>query len=251
MPRTGETRQRDSFPISDELRSHVAELEKSRPSVFRKIALGPLEPANLRRAVDCMRQGGVVFFFSRATYGFATSGLSREGVEGVYRLKGREYDKPLAMLCTPDQVEHWATVNASARGAVRSLTSRFWPGGVSLVLPKRRDAAAQPIVPDFMTSGIPTVSLMCMDDVAYALADLAEYPIAATSANRSGSPPVTDPVVGIESFGAEVDLLLIGPPSDIGANTTIVDLATDPPRVLRSGPVPYSELVPLVRGLVQ
>jgi L-threonylcarbamoyladenylate synthase len=198
-----------------------------------------------------MRHGGVVFFFSRATYGFATNGFSREGVEGVYRIKGREYDEPLAMLCKPDQIERWATVDASVRSAVRSLTARFWPGGVSLVLPKRRDAAGQPVIPDFMTSGIPTVSLMCMDAVAYALAGLAEYPIAATSANRSGSPPVTDPVCGIESFGDEVDLLLIGPPSDVGANTTILDLAKDPPRVLRPGPVPNSELASLVRGLVR
>ena len=99
----------------------------------------------------------------------------------------------------------------------RDETEKFWREW-SHENPKIRAIGS-----DFVTSGLNTVNLMCMDDVAVKLSKTADFPIAATSANVSGQKPVIDPIDGIIKFGDVVDLMLLGPRSDVGINTTIVD----------------------------
>jgi L-threonylcarbamoyladenylate synthase len=196
-----------------------------------------------------MRNGGVVLFFARPTYGFATSGFSKEGIEKIYRIKGRDYKKPLSVISNKKDITKWATLNETNREIVRKIVNLYWPGNVSIILKKRVGADGKPIIPEFVTSGLDTVNLMCMDDVAVKLSKAADFPIAATSANISGQKPITDPIDGITKFGDIVDLMLLGPRSDVGINTTILDLTTNPPKLVREGPVRFEELKNIILNL--
>lgn len=196
-----------------------------------------------------MRDGGVVLFFARPTYGFATSGFSKEGIVKIYKIKGRDYKKPLSVISNKKDITKWATINERNKEIVRKVINLYWPGNVSIILEKKIDASGKPIIPEFVTSGLDTVNLMCMDDVAVKLSKAADFPIAATSANISSQKPIIDPIDGITKFEDVVDLMLLGPRSDVGINTTIVDLTTNPPKLVREGPVQFEELRNIIPNL--
>lgn len=200
--------------------------------VFKKILTDPDDKDNLDKAVDCLRRGGVIVFYSEATYGLATHALERSSIERLRQLKKRDATKPLGILSNKYQVEKWASFHEEARDFHINMIRKYWPGHISFILKKRKDNW----VPDFVVPG-ETVCLMCMDRVSEYLSLNAEFPIASTSANASGDPSLTDPVDCIMQFGREADLFLLGPPSKVGINTTIIDLVSSPPRVLREGPI--------------
>ncbi len=136
--------------------------------------------------------GGVVLFFARPTYGFATSGFSREGIAKIYKIKGRDYKKPLSVISNKKDITKWATIDEKNKKIVRKIVKLYWPGNVSIILKKRVNASGKPIIPEFVTSGLNTVNLVCMDDIAVKLSKAADFPIAVTSANISGQKPVID-----------------------------------------------------------
>lgn len=225
----------------DDLIEFVNSLKLEKPEIYKKILLG-FSNYNIKKAIECMRNGGVVLFFARPTYGFATSGFSKEGVEKIYKIKGRDYKKPLSVISNRKDITKWAILSDENRETVRKIVNLYWPGNVSIILKKRVRADGKPVIPEFVTSGLDTVNLMCVDDVAVKLSKTADFPIAATSANVSGKKPVIDPIDGIIKFGDAVDLMLLGPRSDVGINTTIIDLTTNPPKLVREGPVRFEEL---------
>lgn len=234
----------------DRFLAYAEKIRQTDPAIASRLLIGPLDPGNLRRAVECMRNGGVIVFFSAMTYGIACNATSRAGVEAVYRIKGRAFDKPLPVLGSKESYERWVDLPASRAPAIRALIETCWPGGVSLIMPKARTSSGEYVIPDFATGGAPSVSLMCMDDVSEALAHAAGFPIAATSANLSGEPSIVDPVEAVEIFGKSADLLLLGTSSEVGVNTTIVDLTSSQPKLVRPGPVTAHELRPFLPDLV-
>ncbi len=234
--------------VPGDLVEFVNSLKLEKPEIYEKILLG-FSDYNIEKAVECMRNGGVVLFFARPTYGFATSGFSKEGVERIYKIKGRDYKKPLSVISNKRDITKWAILSEENKEIVRKIVNLYWPGNVSIILKKKIYADGKQIIPEFVTSGLDTVNLMCMDDVAVRLSKTADFPIAATSANISGQKPVIDPIDGIIKFRDFVDLMLLGPRSDVGVNTTIVDLTTDPPKLVREGPVRYEELKNILPSL--
>jgi L-threonylcarbamoyladenylate synthase len=189
-----------------------------------------------------MKNGGVILFFARLTYGFATSGFLKKGIIRIYEIKGRDYKNPLSVISNKKDIVKWAIVSERDKEIVEKIVNSYWPGGVSIILKKKLDVDGKPIIPEFVTSGLNTVNLMCMDHVALKLSQAADFPIVATSANLSGQKPIIDPIDGIKNFGEVVDLMLLGPRSDIGINSTIVDFTTDPPKLLREGPISFEKL---------
>jgi L-threonylcarbamoyladenylate synthase len=236
------------YRVPNDLIAFVNSLELEKPEISGKILLG-FSNHNIKKAVECMRGGGVILFFARPTYGFAASGFSKKGVAKIYEIKGRDYQKPLSVISNKKDIAKWAIISEREREIVEKIVKSYWPGNVSIILKKRLDAEGKPIIPEFVTSGLNTVNLMCMDDVALKLSKMADFPIAATSANISGQKPITDPIDGIRKFGGAVDLMLLGPRSDVGVNTTIVDLTVEPPRLVREGPVPFEELKNIMPNL--
>lgn len=187
---------------------------------------------NIARAAAILRDGGLVAFPTETVYGLGANALDPVAVKKIFAAKERPYWDPLIVHVT--SVEMARTL---AIGLPERLTKRFWPGPLTLVLQKL------PCVPDEVTAGRPTVALrMPKHPVASALLTAAQVPIAAPSANRFGCPSPTRAEHVLADLGDRVDMILDGGPTEIGVESTILDLTRMPPVILRPGGVPREEL---------
>jgi len=186
-------------------------------------------PEILRRAAEAARRGQLVAFPTDTVYGLGTSALSREGVERIYRLKGRSPDKPLPLLTDSIKAAgRWAQLTPQAE----ILARRFWPGGLTLVL------LASPEGRKLANVQGPTVAVRVPDHpVALALVAACGAPWAQSSANVSGEPPLTDGAAIARRFGDDLAFAIDAGPA-AGAASTVVDASVAPVRILREGRVP-------------
>lgn len=191
--------------------------------------------AAIDRAVEVIRGGGLVAMPTETVYGLAADALDEEAVAGIFRAKGRPATNPI--------IVHVADI-AMARGlaaewpaAAEAIATRFWPGPVTLVVPRG------PRIPDVVTAGGATVALRCPDHpLARRLIAAAGTPLAAPSANRSEAVSPTTAHHVLESLGNRIDLILDGGPCPQGIESTVVDCTTTPPRILRPGPLSRAAL---------
>jgi L-threonylcarbamoyladenylate synthase len=185
-------------------------------------------PAAIARAAMVLRHGGLVAFPTETVYGLGADARSAPAVARIFAAKGRPATNPL-IVHVPDA----AAARELAREwpvAARRLAERFWPGPLTLVLPRT------PQIPDVVTAGGPTVALRVpAHPVALALLRASGLPLAAPSANRSTqlSPTCAEHVVS--GLGDRIDLVLDAGPTPGGLESTVLDAATDPPRLLRPG----------------
>lgn len=193
-------------------------------------------PAAVEEAAALLREGALVAFPTETVYGLGAAARDVSAVQRVYRLKGRPSGHPLIVhLPGPEHVERWARASPVATELARA----FWPGPLTLVL--RRS----PGVPDAVTGGQPTVALRTpRHPVAEALLKAFGDGVAAPSANRFGRiSPTTAAHVAAEFPG---DLLVLdGGPTEVGLESTILDLSegpTAPVRLLRPGGVPVAAI---------
>lgn len=189
----------------------------------------------LASAADALRRGGVIAMPTETVYGLACSALDPEAVTRVFEIKGRPADNPLIVhIASRDQLKQ---VAASWPPELDRLADRFWPGPLTLVLPKKER------VPDITTGGLNTVAVrMPSHPVALELIRRAGVPLAAPSANLfMGLSPTTaeaiDPAVLVD-----VDMVLDGGPCEVGLESTVVDLSGAHPRILRPGGVSRAEI---------
>lgn len=193
------------------------------------------DPGTVARAAEVIRRGGLVAFPTETVYGLGAHALDARAVERIYDAKGRPSYNPI--------IVHVASVE-QARGVVSAWTEAadrlarvFWPGPMTLVLPKRPD------VPDAVTAGLPTVGVRVpAHPVAHALLESAGVPIAAPSANKSMqlSPTMASHVAA--SLGVDVDVILDGGPTWVGIESTVVDVTGDRPVVLRPGTITLEQI---------
>ena len=195
---------------------------------------------DLERAVDWLRQGGIVAFPTDTLYGLTVDPTSASAVASLFDLKGRRPDAALPFVAaSADQVFGW-TPRASER--TRQLAEAFWPGPLSLVVdaPERLVAAVQG------ADGSVAVRVPA-HDVARALASAWGSPIPATSANRSGEPPAITAVdLGALAHDARV-LVIDAGPAPGGLPSTIVDARRTPIALVRAGVVPWSRVLESVQ----
>jgi L-threonylcarbamoyladenylate synthase len=196
----------------------------------------------ITKAVEILRRGGLVAFPTETVYGLGADASNAAAVERLYRIKGRPTDHPV--------IVHFASIGEAfswsrdVPAAARQLAERFWPGPLTLVL-KRSDRAK-----DFITGGQDTVGLRVPSHpVARALLESFGGAIAAPSANRFGRVSPTTAAHVREDLGADVDLVLEGGPSEIGIESTIVDLSTGAAVLLRPGRISAEELRSILPGL--
>lgn len=195
------------------------------------------DAAGIARAVEVLRQGGLVAVPTETVYGLAARADKPEAVAAIYRAKGRPDFNPL--------IVHVPDIEAAERLArfgerARLLAHAFWPGALTLVLPRREDAA----LAEAVTAGLPTVALRCPAHPAMReLLAAADLPLAAPSANRSGGVSPTTAGHVAASLGGKVDLILDGGASIAGIESTIVALRPDGSwQVLRPGPVTQDQI---------
>lgn len=195
----------------------------------------PIVPATkqaISEAAQALASGEIVAFPTDTVYGLGANALDARAVDKVFAAKGRPSSSPLIVLVSElAKAEEFAEVNATAR----RLAAVFWPGPLSLVLPKRKDCPlAEPV-----SAGLDTIALRAPDNsVAQALLVESGLPIVAPSANRSGHlSPTTAAQVEAE-LGNRPALILDGGPSKHGRESTIVSLAGPAPALLRLGALP-------------
>ncbi len=191
----------------------------------------------MKSALSALDRGEVIAVATDTVYGLACDPANAAAVDRVYEIKRRPADLELILLAaaTPDLdgLVAWTPV-------ARRLAAEFWPGPLSLVLAVGERRLAVP------RRGS-TVSVRVPDHGALRELLSQSGPLASTSANRHGSPPLTS-VVGLRSeFGAEIGAVLAGG-RPRGMASTIIDCSVTPPRVLRDGPIDSRRLKEIVQG---
>lgn len=192
-------------------------------------------PAVIATAAKLLRAGKLVAFPTETVYGLGANALDPVAVERIFTAKGRPATNPLIVhVAEPRDA---ASLTQDWTPTAAKLAEQFWPGPLTLVLPKRAE------VPEIVTAGGATVAIRCPNHpVALALIREAGVPVAAPSANRSGelSPTTAEHVA--RSLGDRVDLILDGGPCPGGVESTVVDLTGPTVRLLRPGLITLVQL---------
>ncbi len=198
-----------------------------------------VDPAAIDRAAQLLRGKHLVAFPTETVYGLGANALDAEAVAHIYAVKGRPATSPLIVhVASIEMAKSLVTEWPEAAGR---LATKFWPGPLTLVLPKR------PAVPDIVTAGLPTVALrMPSHPIALALIRAAGVPLAAPSANRFTELSPTTAEHVRQSLGIDVDFILDGGPCQIGIESTVLSLVDTPPTLLRPGANSRAELEAIV-----
>jgi L-threonylcarbamoyladenylate synthase len=190
---------------------------------------------DIRHAAELLRAGKLVAFPTETVYGLGANALDADAVARVFEVKGRPTTSPVIVHVSDSK--RVAQVAASWPPAAEMLADRFWPGPLTLVLPK---TAA---VPQIVTAGLPTVGVRIPSHpVALALIRAAQVPIAAPSANRFTQLSPTTAQHVRDGLADCVDYILDGGPCEVGIESTVLSLADDVPVLLRPGGVSRQQI---------
>jgi L-threonylcarbamoyladenylate synthase len=190
----------------------------------------------LMRAAELLRQGDVVALPTETVYGLAANALNPQAVARIYELKGRPAFNPIIVHVSG--IEMARTCVREWPPMAQKLVDAFWPGPLTLVLPRSE------AIPDIVTAGGATVGVRwprhpLMNEVIR----LCGFPLAAPSANRSNELSPTTAEHVRKSFGDALPLIVDGGPSNVGIESTVLDLTVQPPRILRPGMIHAESLL--------
>lgn len=189
---------------------------------------------DIKTAAMIIKSGGLVAIPTETVYGLAADAINENAVKNIFTAKGRPQDNPLIV-----HIAELSTLYTLAREVPQSaelVAEKFWPGALTIILKKT------PIVPYVTSGGLETVAIrMPSHPVAREVIRLSA-PLAAPSANLSGSPSPTTAKHCIEDLKGRVDAILCGDDCKYGVESTVLDLTGDIPRVLRPGAVTVEEL---------
>ena len=209
--------------------------------------MGPIMPVlpateeAIAKAAKALACGQTVAFPTETVYGLGAHACDAEAVAKVFAAKERPQFNPLIVHVSDlEAAERLAEFDADAT----QLAMTFWPGPLSLVLPKRPDS----LIADLVTAGLDTIALRVPGSkVARALLAEAKLPIAAPSANRSGRISPTTAAHVMAELGETPAFVLDGGPCDRGIESTVVSLAGEEPTLLRHGAVPRGDIETVLR----
>lgn len=204
----------------------------------------PVEPTNpapevIAEAAQILVEGRLVAFPTETVYGLGANALDTEAVERIFAAKGRPASDPLIVhIYSLTQLEQIAT---QIPDITWELAHHFWPGPLTLVLPKA------PSIPANVSAGLATIAVrMPNHTVPYQLLKLADRPVAAPSANRFARPSPTLAQHVYDDLAGQVELILDAGPTAIGMESTVLDLTHEHPTILRPGGLPLEVLQPLL-----
>lgn len=187
------------------------------------------------RAIKILRAGGIVVYPTDTVYGLGCNALNSEAVERIYRVKQRPSNQPLPVLLA--DVTELDVVVQSVPEIARFLISRFWPGGLTVVLPKTAS------VPSIVTAGSDKVAVRIPNHVApITIIRGLDAPIIGTSANISDKPSPVTPEEVKQQLGDAVDLIIDAGRCPGGIESTVVDFMEDKPIILRQGIISEDEI---------
>jgi L-threonylcarbamoyladenylate synthase len=203
-------------------------------------ALYPVDPRFpdrniIQLAAECLVRGGLVAFPTETVYGLGANAYDAAAVIKIFQAKGRPFHDPLIVHLA--SIEDVPDVAEGIPEAAEILGRRFWPGPLTLLLPRRAS------IPPEVSAGLDTVAVRVPSHpVAQALLRSAGVPIAAPSANRFGHISATLARHVMEDLGGRIDLILDAGPSEWGVESTILDPLRSPPVLLRPGGIARDEL---------
>jgi L-threonylcarbamoyladenylate synthase len=204
----------------------------------------------IRQAAAHIVRGGLAAFPTETVYGLGTDAFNPDALALIFEIKNRPRFDPLivhiAALNTLEKVVDLSMLDTDTRKKLDALTEKFWPGPLTLILPK------QQTVPDLATSGLPTVAVR-LPSLASArqLIALSTGAVAAPSANPFGclSPTSAEHVAAM--LGDKVEIILDGGPTQVGLESTVLDIFNGQPRVLRPGAVPREAIEAVIGPLAE
>lgn len=177
------------------------------------------EPEIIQEAAAVLRRGGFVIFPTETVYGLGVNLQDPQAIQELYQIKRRPFEKKVTLHIA--QIRQVVAAGVRVSESARRLMRRFWPGPLTLVLPR----------PDGSSVGF----RMPQHPVALALLQAAQIPVGAASVNLSGAPPACTAQEAMLDFAEKVDLVLDAGPTPGGVASTVVDCSVQPPRILRRG----------------
>jgi L-threonylcarbamoyladenylate synthase len=211
--------------------------------IFTVDATAP-DATSIAHAADILRGGGLVAFPTETVYGLGANALDNRAVAGIFAAKGRPSHNPIIVHVAG--LAEACKVTTEWPDAAQLLAERFWPGPLTMVLPKSTAVA------DLVTAGGPTVAVRVpAHPVALALLRATALPLAAPSANRSAglSPTLAEHVVA--DLEGRIAMVLDAGPTPRGIESTVLDLTVSPPHLLRPGPISPAALEALIGPLAR
>ena len=190
---------------------------------------------NIDEAAEILRRGGLVAFPTETVYGLGGNGLDPEAARKIYAAKGRPSDNPLILHVA--KIEEVLPLVDSIPEKARLLMESFWPGPLTLIMKK------SPLVPLESTGGLQTVAIRCPDNaLTLSLIEKAGIPVAGPSANLSGHPSPTEVAHVYHDLAGRIEGILDDGAVGIGVESTILDMSTDRPTLLRPGAITLEDL---------
>ncbi|WP_207458068.1 L-threonylcarbamoyladenylate synthase [Azospirillum sp. SYSU D00513] len=206
----------------------------------RRPEILPTKPQALARGGEALRAGELVAFPTETVYGLGADATNDKAVAAIFAAKGRPQFNPL-IIHLPDleSAQGWARFDERAL----ELAAQFWPGPLTLVLPRVEGSGLSLLV----SAGLDSVAIRVPNHpVARTLLEAAGRPVAAPSANRSGAVSPTTPQHVIESLGEKVAMVVAGGKCPVGLESTVLDLTGEEPVLLRPGAVLREEIEQLI-----
>jgi len=187
-------------------------------------------------AADSLREGGLVAFPTETVYGLGANALDPEAVKSIFRVKGRPSDNPL--IVHVPETSHIRRLVKEIPGYAEAMIEDLMPGPVTLVFTKSE------LIPYEVTSGLETVAVRVPSHpIARLFLTLSGVPVAAPSANISGSPSPTNVSHVINDLSGKIPYIIDGGPSDVGLESTVIDVTGDHPVILRPGGVSEEDII--------
>jgi len=197
---------------------------------------------NIFQAARILEQGGVICFPTETVYALAANALDSSAINRIYSLKGRDFNKPLAILAKSKLDVANMTITDDR---FDKLYDNFSPGPISYILPKKETF----ILPGDSNYRLSSLAVRVPDHaIAMQILNEANCPVVATSANISGDEEATDENSVRSIFSGKVDLIVGGDKSKIGIASTIVDLCAEQIKILRVGSISEDEIIQAIKG---
>jgi len=201
-----------------------------------------IDLTKVRKAAKKIKDGDLVAFPTETVYGLGADAFNSQAVAKIFEAKNRPLDDPLIVHVS--QREDLFKLIKDISDIVSELTNEFWPGPLTLVLKKSE------IVPDIVTAGLDTVAIRIpANEIALSLIRESQTPIASPSANLFGRPSSTDSQHVLDDLNGRIDLIIDGGKSEIGVESTVLDLTQSPPSILRPGGISIERLKEIIRGV--
>ncbi len=195
----------------------------------------------INKAAEILKNGGVVAIPTETVYGLAASAYDERAIKKIFEAKGRPQDNPLIVhVCSLNMARE---ITQDFSEEAKLLAENFWPGPLTIILNKNDK------IPKVVSAGLDTVAVrMPNNKIAKELIEISGLPLAAPSANISGSPSPTSAEHVIADLDGKIDAVIMSESCSVGVESTVITLAQKPFRVLRPGAVTPEEIKELLPG---